>query len=89
MNIALIADSGKRYGLGSINRCLSIAKVLSKNGHEPIFFISSKSTELLIKNYEYKSILIERSKKKTLIFALIKKLKIKPKLLSHTIRKIT
>jgi len=77
LNIALIADSGKRYGLGSINRCLSIAKVLSKNGHEPIFLSSSKSTESSIKDYGYKSILLERSKKKTLIFALIKKLKIK------------
>ena len=88
MNIALVADSGKRYGLGSINRCLSIAKVLSKNGHEPIFFISSKSTELLIKNYEYKSILIERSKKKTLIFALIKKLKIKILIIDSKKRKL-
>ena len=77
MNIALAADSGKRYGLGSINRCLSIAKVLSKNGHQPIFFISSKSTELLIKDYGYKSILLEQLKRKTLISVLIKKLKIK------------
>tara|TARA_B100000953_G_scaffold62047_1_gene49451 strand:+ start:489 stop:1436 length:948 start_codon:yes stop_codon:yes gene_type:complete len=70
-------DSGKRYGLGNVNRCLSIAKVLSKNGHNPIFFISSKSTELLIKDYGYKSILINQLKNKTLISALIKKLKIK------------
>ena len=70
-------DSGKRYGLGNVNRCLSIAKVLSKNGHNPIFFISSKSTELLIKDYGYKSILLKRLKRKTLISALIKKLKIK------------
>ena len=77
MNIALIADSGKRYGLGSINRCLSIAKVLSKNGHKPIFLSSSKSTESSIKDYGYKSILLERLKNNTQIFALIKKLKIK------------
>lgn len=70
-------DSGKRYGLGNVNRCLSIAKVLSENGHNPIFFISSKSTELLIKDYGYKSILLNQLKNKTLIFALIKKLKIK------------
>jgi len=70
-------DSGKRYGLGNVNRCLSIAKVLSKNGHNPIFFISSKSTELLIKDYGYKSILLNQLKNKTPIFALIKKLKIK------------
>ena len=70
-------DSGKRYGLGNVNRCLSIAKVLSKNGHNPIFFISSKSTELLIKDHGYKSILINQLKNKTLISALIKKLKIK------------
>ena len=70
-------DSGKRYGLGNVNRCLSIAKVLSKNGHNPIFFISSKSTELLIKDYGYKSILLKRLKRKTLISTLIKKLKIK------------
>ena len=70
-------DSGKRYGLGNVNRCLSIAKVLSKNGHNPIFFISSKSTELLIKDYGYKSILLNQLKNKTLISALIKKLKIK------------
>jgi len=70
-------NSGKRYGLGNVNRCLSIAKVLSKNGHNPIFFISSKSTELLIKDYGYKSILINQLKNKTLISALIKKLKIK------------
>ena len=62
MNIALVADSGKRYGLGSINRCLSIAKVLSKNGHKPIFLSSSKSTESSIKDYGYKSILLERLK---------------------------
>ena len=77
MNIALVTDSGKRYGLGSINRCLSIAKILSKNGHQPIFLISSKSTELLTKDYGYKSILLKRLKRKTLISALIKKLKIK------------
>ena len=77
MNIALVADSGKRYGLGSINRCLSIAKVLSKNGHKPIFLSSSKSTESSIKDYGYKSILLERLKNNTQIFALIKKLKIK------------
>jgi len=77
LNIALITDSGKRYGLGSINRCLSIAKVLSKNGHEPIFLSSSKSTESSIKDYGYKSILLERLKKNAQIFALIKKLKIK------------
>jgi spore coat polysaccharide biosynthesis predicted glycosyltransferase SpsG len=70
-------DSGKRYGLGNVNRCLSIAKVLSKNGHNPIFFTSLKSTELLIKDYGYKSILINQLKNKTLISALIKKLKIK------------
>ena len=70
-------NSGKRYGLGNVNRCLSIAKVLSKNGHNPIFFISSKSTELLIKDYGYKSILLNQLKNKTPIFALIKKLKIK------------
>ena len=70
-------DSGKRYGLGNVNRCLSIAKVLSKNGHNPIFFTSSKSTELLIKDYGYKSILLKRLKRKTLISALLKKLKIK------------
>ena len=70
-------DSGKRYGLGNVNRCLSIAKVLSKNGHNPIFFTSSKSTELLIKDYGYKSILLKRLKRKTLISTLIKKLKIK------------
>ena len=72
MNIALVADSGKRYGLGSINRCLSIAKVLSKNGHKPIFLSSSKSTESSIKDYGYKSILLERLKNNTQIFALIK-----------------
>ena len=77
MNIALVTDSGKRYGLGSINRCLSIAKILSKDGHQPIFLISSKSTELLTKDYGYKSILLKRLKRKTLISALIKKLKIK------------
>ena len=77
MNLALVVDSGKRYGLGNVNRCLSIAKVLSKNGHNPIFFTSSKSTELLIKDYGYKSILLKRLKRKTLISTLIKKLKIK------------
>ena len=77
MNIALVTDSGKRYGLGSINRCLSIANILSKDGHQPIFLISSKSTELLTKDYGYKSILLKRLKRKTLISALIKKLKIK------------
>jgi len=77
LNLALVVDSGKRYGLGNVNRCLSIAKVLSKNGHNPIFFTSSKSTELLIKDYGYKSILLKRLKRKTLISTLIKKLKIK------------
>jgi len=77
LNIALVTDSGKRYGLGSINRCLSIANILSKDGHQPIFLISSKSTELLTKDYGYKSILLKRLKRKTLISALIKKLKIK------------
>ena len=75
MNIALVADSGKRYGLGSINRCLSIAKVLSKNGHKPIFLSSSKSTESSIKDYGYKSILLERLKSNTQILIIDSKKK--------------
>ena len=76
MNFGIIAESGKRYGLGNLHRCLSIAKILKNKGHKVYFITSTQSSKSIITDYGFQYVYLKQKDKDKEINTLLKKLEI-------------